>query len=406
MERRTLTPMDRETYDNLPDVDHGNLPVSVFDDGDDDGIFMSWPEPELPDEAMFDDWADEKSESDEDAFSNSNDVYDDDGDNDTTERHASAEKTKTSAEKKNAKKKARNQKKRKKDTDGEQYTFRRAAASDLAESKGKAKKSKNDPTDNEATLSSLKYYKHTARLRELFLRRFLPILFICLFVFGFFIYFFRLQNLTFDNLRGYDAEAVFHTIGLKKNMFIFSVDEDEIEDKLRADFPYIQKVEVDFDLPNTAHLIFSEDCALFYTRLYDEYFVISESLRVLARYSSEEEIDEGLRKVTLPPVSLAVVGHPLSFFDLTFTSFLEDFLDIIEKSDIYPGIRSMDVSNRFDVTLNFEDRYDIELGNQDDIETKLLFVKAIISELEDEAGVITLIDNKKANFSAATAPES
>ena len=389
-------PRDRDSDINLSEVfgdaPQSNLPMAPASEDTDDGIFINWP--------GFDTGLAQSDSEDSRA-------YDDDGDADTdlTDDAFSDEDEPKPSKKQRKPKKDKKKKKsafteEEEDDNGEDYAFRHAAESDQRESRGKHKPKKENESDNETTLSSIKYYKHTAKLKEIFLRRLLPTVLVLLFVVGFVLYFFRLQHLTFDNLRGYPAEDVFRAINVRKNQFIFTVNDDDIERRLRSRFPYIQDVEVELTLPDTAHLIFTEDSARFYTHIYDEYFVISESMRVLARYSSEDELDAGLREITLPPVSYAVVGHPLRFFDASYLTFLSSFLDTMEQADIYRSIASMDLSNRFDIILNYEERISVELGDDENLETRLLFVKSAIDELEDDQrGTLLIIDNKQAIFS-------
>ncbi len=394
-------PRDRDSEFDISeafgDAPQSNLPMAPASEDTDDGIFINWPGFDYG----SDDGAPTPDDGDEDT-----DLTDDDDDIGMRRRADEDEDAPPKPKKRDKKKKDKKKKSRAiseeedDDGNGEDYAFRHAAESDRMESRGKRKVQKEDESDNETTLSSIKYYKHTAKLKEIFLRRLLPIVLVLVFVTGFVLYFFRLQHLTFDNLRGYPAEDVFRAINIRKNQFIFTIQDGDIERRLRARFPYIQDVEVELALPDTVHLIFTEDSARFYTHIYDEYFVISESMRVLARYSTEDELDAGLREITLPPVSYAVVGHPLRFFDASYLSFLSSFLDTMEQSDIYRSIASMDLSNRFDIILNYEDRISVELGDDENLETRLLFVKSAVEDLEDDQrGTLLIIDNKQAIFS-------
>ena len=395
-------PRDRDSDINLTEVfgdaPQSNLPTAPASEDTDDGIFINWPGFDMGDDDGSPAYDDDDGDAD-------TDLTDDDADTPGMRRphdeDTPKKPPKRAKKKKEKKKKGAAISEEEDDDSGEDYAFRRAAESDIQQSHGKHKPPReDDESDNETTLSSIKYYKHTAKLREIFLRRLLPIVLVLVFVVGFVLYFFRLQHLTFDNLRGYAAEDVFRAINVRKNQFIFTINDADIERRLRSKFPYIQDVEVELTLPDTAHLIFTEDSARFYTKIYDEYFVISESMRVLARYSSVDELDAGLREVTLPPVSYAVVGHDLRFFDASYLSFLSSFLDTMEQSDIYRSIASMDLSNRFDIILNYEERISVELGDDENLETRLLFVKSAIDALEDDQyGTLLIIDNKQAIFS-------
>ncbi|MCQ2431745.1 MAG: FtsQ-type POTRA domain-containing protein [Clostridia bacterium] len=394
---------DKETGANLP------VAMDISSEDDDDGIFLNWPGADFPAGAEGDDEEDspeeETSDEDPDEIPDTADEDDDDGLHSKKDRHAaSAQKKK---EKKAPKGKSRGESADstrtggKPDEETRQFAFRRAEESDLEESSGRRHRPKKKEEDNEATLSSMKYYKHTRQVRAVMLRRVLPLVLVVSFLAGFILYFFRLQHLTFDNLTGYAAEDVFRASGLKKNMFVFAVSEGDIERRLRQRFPYIQDIEVERELPDTVHLIFTEDCAKFYTEMYGEYFVISESMRILARCDTEKELPEDLRKLTLPAVSYAVVGHKLQFFDASYVLFLSEIIDIIKESAVYDKIHEMDLSNRYYLSLRYDNRLTFDIGTAENLDTKMLYIKSLVESLKpDDHGTVTLIGNKVATFAA------
>lgn len=386
-----MTDKNEYSFDETPRDVASHLPMAPAVDplDEDDGIFMSWPGED----------ADNDASAEEDGTPMPDDDPFDDGD-DTDD----VPKQKPKKEKKNKKRTSAPSPDEAEDAEA-QYSFRRAAKSDEEESSGKRKKEKKQKaeSDNEATLSSLKYYKYTRKLKHLMVHRVVPIALALVLIVGFVLYFFRLQHLNFVNLSGYPAEAVFAATGIRKNDFVFSVSSSDIEKKLRTQFPYIQSVAVELSLPDTVSLVFEEDCAQFYTKIYDEYFVISESMRVLGRYDSVDDLEEGLRAVTLPAVSFAVVGHDLRFFDTSYLAFLRAFLLEMELSDIYANVTAMDLSDRFDIVVTYADRLRIYLGDDTYLASNLSFVKSIIDKLDDDdEGEINIIDNKTASFSAKT----
>ena len=282
-----------------------------------------------------------------------------------------------------------------------EYSFVHAEQADRDE-----EEPEDSPGAPEGSLSSFLsglQRKRSKKKKTAFLQRAIPIVVAIAIVVGFVLYVFRLQHLYFDNLTGYPPEEVFAATGIRKNQLIFLINRDTLRRNLAREFPYIEDIRVELKLPDTVHLVFEEDCALFYTVLYGEYFVISESLRVLERYDREEDVPSGLRCILLPSVSYAVVGFDLSFFDATFGSFLKSFLDTLESQSFYSKVNSMDLSNRNYLSITYENRLIFDLGSDADIETKFLFVKSIIKELgAAEKGTVTLIDNKKAVFSSTS----
>lgn len=392
------------------------LPTAVTDaDDDEDGIFLSWPG------SAFGDAEDSLNADADDTDADTDTDADDDSSEDDDalmpfrtgkKKHAGKKKKKqkpsdsedtpdTDADTSPAADDGQDNTAPRPDDETRQFAFRQAAESDRLESDEHRRKPKKKEEDNEATLSSMKYYRYTAKLRGVMLRRVLPLVLVLLFGAGFLLYFFRLQHLTFDNLNGYAAEDVFRASGLHKNTFLFSVSETEIERRLRTKFPYIEDIEIERELPDTIHLIFTEDNARFYTQMYNEYFIISRSLRVLARCDSEDELPPGLRKLNLPAVSYAVVGHGLEFFDISYAEFLAGIMDIFEDAAVYEKIHELDLSNRYDLSFRYDDRFTFDIGTSENLDTKLLYVKSLVEELdEDDSGTFTLIGNKMATYSA------
>lgn len=404
----TLTkeiPTGDETQINLPAVQ----PQTTAQDTD-DGIFLVWPDKDDSDsveqEILFgdgdtldglelatEDWLNgvesEKEEADTD------DVPEEDDDEEGFSL--------LPKKKKNKKKKRRHTVTVDgEDEDEEDFAFRKAAEDDeLANHPSKKARAQKKKNASESVLSSFKYYKKTRSAKDAMISRVILITLVLAFAIGFLFYAFRLQNLYFADLSGYSTKDVYLQSGLREGMFIFNVRAGEIERRLAKDFPYIHNVRVERTLPDTVTLYFDEDGALFYTQLYDEYFVISESMRVLARYDSEEEVPSALRKITLPAVSYAVVGYPLAFFDDTYLDFLEDTLLVFSEAVVYEHIDEMDFSNRYDLQFEYADRLTFSIGNADNLDTKLLFVKSIAENLESDArGNVTLVDNKMASFTA------
>ena len=394
-----------------------DLPTVASDaDDDDDGIFLSWPGSSFGDtgNVAFSDDSDDSSDGDPDG------EEDEDEESETDDGGVFSpfrpEKKKRSGKQKKKRKAAepeseedgdassaegRERPAAHPDEETRQFAFRQAEASDREESEEHRRKPKKKEEDNEATLSSMKYYRYTEKLRGVMLRRVLPLALVLLFGVGFLLYFFRLQHLTFDNLTGYAAEDVYRASGLKKNMFLFSVNGGDIKRRLRMKFPYIEEIEVERELPDTVHLIFTEDNARFYTMMYDEYFVISRSLRVLARCDSEDELPPGLRMMKLPAVSYAVVGHELEFFDISYADFLAEIMETFEDAAVYAKIHELDLSNRYDLSFRYDDRFTFDIGTSENLDTKLLYVKSLVESLdEDDSGTFTLIGNKMATYSA------
>ena len=69
-----------------------------------------------------------------------------------------------------------------------------------------------------------------------------------------------------------------------------------------------------------------------------------------------------------------------------------------EANYIESKIKDVDVRSRFDIYINYDDRFEVYLGDTENIDIKIRFLVGIIDELDDDAkGKIDVSNHREAS---------
>lgn len=206
-----------------------------------------------------------------------------------------------------------------------------------------------------------------------------------------FFFFLRVRSVTIENVSYYDPAEVIAASGLKKNTHMFSVDKKAISENIQEKFPYIRSVQISRIFPSRIKLTVVQDTPAYYAKIGPEYFVLSSNLRVLERHKDTSDIDTTLKELSAGKISYAVVGEVVKFADESYSDYILSALQLIEAADIFDKIESVDISDRFNIILHYDNRFQIKVGSYTDLNTKLLFTKGILAQFtENDRGTISV----------------
>lgn len=208
---------------------------------------------------------------------------------------------------------------------------------------------------------------------------------------------FSLETIVVDGTGHYSYTQILKTAGLKKGDLIFFVSEKKLNKKLVGEYAYVRSVKLEKQYPNTITLTIEEEVPEYYIELQKEYFLLSAEMRVLGRYHDEEKLLEfapDVQFIKVPTISRAVVADWLTFASDTYSRHTDEALSLLAESRLYDGISHVDFSNRFDLTVVYENRMEIHLGSFKDFAYKLDLALGMIHAYgEDDRGKLEIIYN-------------
>ena len=166
-----------------------------------------------------------------------------------------------------------------------------------------------------------------------------------------------------------------------------------IRNRILDAFPYIQNVSVQRNLPDKITVIIEEDTAMWYSKIWGDWFVLSGELKVMEKLDSIDKAGSGvseLKWVKFPEVDYAVAGEKIVFSKETAFDYTVSFLEELKKTSIFGSVEFIDCSDRYHMALYMnEGRYRLIVGDSSNLEAKLRLIERII-ETDKEISITSI----------------
>ena len=207
--------------------------------------------------------------------------------------------------------------------------------------------------------------------------------------------FFPIETLTAAGSEKYTAEQITELSGIDKgdNLFTASVKLDAIREKL----PYIESVKLKRSLPDTLTITVTdaEDYACYYTD--NKYFKVSKAGYVL---DSLDEMPQELPIITATGVK-CVLGKKVAFSNEKTEKLIGKIGTLAAEQGL--TLNSIDVSDELSITVKAENRFAVNLGTSNYLESKFAHLAGMIKNIDPaKTGKINLsmwtADNTEGTF--------
>ncbi len=243
----------------------------------------------------------------------------------------------------------------------------------------------NNSTDtvNDAELKAYVEELKTARMRNLYIGSIFIVLAIILI--ACLVFFFNIETIQIEGVTLYGDEQIQIVGGVQSGQNLIRLDTDVVEERLKNNLVYIEDVKVQQKLPSTLVITCTEAEKAVDIEDNGSYYVVSSSGRVLeqsAKPTGKIPVIKGFELKSKTP------GEELASKDSLKTDILSQLLAGIQDNH-YKRITNIDMSDRSDIKILYDERIEIRLGSSVDIESKLTQIKAVIDrQREDYEGTI------------------
>ncbi len=170
-------------------------------------------------------------------------------------------------------------------------------------------------------------------------------------------------------------EEIISASGIEEGSGYFSYNTSRSEEMILRQVPCISEVEIDRSVFGKVTVSVSEKTVYWYTELFGEYFVLSDTLEVVRREEKRYGlIERGLVRLDFPRVDSAVLGRTIEFSDSDRDcSFVYDFLDEVRACELYKEKRlnQICIETKFEIYAVSDLKYKIFLGKYSDATVKL-----------------------------------
>lgn len=183
--------------------------------------------------------------------------------------------------------------------------------------------------------------------------------------------------------------------GAEKGDNLLRLDAEQIEENIETELIYIESAEVSKEYPDAVS-IEVHACRESYNIFFDNGVLLtSESGKIIANSTEPAEnlpVIYGFNPTILTP------GKHAASSDEIKNDIFNDFADIMSKEQSVP-ITSIDMSDKYNISVVFDDRIEFSMGNWNEISYKITLAEAVINRLgKDKEGYLTMIGNNQCSF--------
>ncbi|MBR5296077.1 MAG: FtsQ-type POTRA domain-containing protein [Clostridia bacterium] len=189
----------------------------------------------------------------------------------------------------------------------------------------------------------------------------------------------------------YNTEDILSVVSIKKNTPLYKIDRKKLAKKVEANFPYLVNVKISGKLPDKVKVTFNEKFGEFGIKMGVELFAVDKELMVLAK----ESTDTGIPRINLiaGDVDRCIVGEKLTFMDEDTHQIILSLVESLDKENIIEKISEIDVSDNFNISIRYENRFQVLLGDREEFDEKLAMIREVIKDLEEgTTGQIDIAD--------------
>lgn len=246
--------------------------------------------------------------------------------------------------------------------------------------------------------------QESARKKQKAHKRFTIFLIVIIVAFFLILAFENLFNVRKINVEGisalvpYNSDDIVAFLDIKEGTNLITYDTRKAERGLLYEFPYIEKIDIKKSFPSTLDIFITENKGTMYIELGDDVFILSSGGSVLEVVDDPFYDGKNRAKLIVNGVKRCVCGEDI-VFELDET--LEILIGITEQLDNFglsDKITMLDISDKFDVEMMYDNRFQIKLGTFENTKEKMELLSEMIKSKiwEDTTAIIDISDGSDA----------
>ena len=202
--------------------------------------------------------------------------------------------------------------------------------------------------------------------------------------------FFRVNEIVVRGNAVYDRESVIAASGLDKGDSLLTINRASVAARIEVALPYAEQVRVGLVLPDTVVVDITESDLVFAVLSEDgEYWLMNYRGKLLEPVTPETAENH-------PPITGFTVQSPAAGEKArsSLPENLQSALKLLEGlngTGLMDKVTALDAAKNYDITLWYQDQYEIRFGTTQELEYKIKYLQAVLTELMDyQTGTIDL----------------
>ena len=197
----------------------------------------------------------------------------------------------------------------------------------------------------------------------------------------------------------YQNEDIIRISGIEKGDNLVRLDAAEAENKILASMVYIEEADVKKKYPDKLEINVVKSQVAACISCDGGFLLVSKKGKILDKVS---EADKSLIRIDGFEASDESLGSYLKSSDSQKDSIVIELLESVFSKE-KQRIKSIDMSDKYEILINYEDRIVFEMGNSNDIKYKLNLADTVLNDMNDKSeGKMIMVGTNQISFRSNT----
>ena len=207
---------------------------------------------------------------------------------------------------------------------------------------------------------------------------------------------FNIQEIEVVNNELLSSDTIISLSGLQTGQNLFKFSKIKTKNEIKTN-PYIESVKISRKIPSTIKISVVERQRDFNVEFLNGYAYINKQGYILE--ISEEKLDVPTIQGVSTDAEQIVAGNRLNVEDLEKLEVVIEIMDICKSYELDTKITSINIENKNNYIIYMEEeKKEIYLGDETNLNNKMLYVPIMLEENKDAEGTIYLNGDLNSNF--------
>lgn len=207
-----------------------------------------------------------------------------------------------------------------------------------------------------------------------------------------------LFNINVINIKGdvdYSDDTVLEASGLSKGDNLVRLDANEAERKILSSMIYIEEASISKKYPDTLEINLTKCVPAANVEYDDGYLLISKKGKILENVKEARTDCFTIKGIEAQSYDL---GGYIQSSDEQKTKIYTEILDALSKYEDH-NVTLIDMTDKFDIVINYDNRINFELGNANDISYKIKLADTVLKDIDEtKKGTMVMVGANQISF--------
>ncbi len=180
--------------------------------------------------------------------------------------------------------------------------------------------------------------------------------------------FIKVKEISVEGESIYTAEQIIAASGMEIGSKRNKIDVGAVEDKLLGSMSFLADVDIKIKLNGKAVINITDEDISYYSNIAGSFYVMSSEFKLLG-LSGDLVSRPNAIIIELPRIKKALVGSIVEFYE--DTEYINVFVQSIDTSFISDSVTVIDVSDKYDLSVECGDKYIISFGDSKNLDKKM-----------------------------------